>query len=297
MPNRGTYQFAVQANGNIVNSTENVDLARRLFRDGEIISERWGPGRPGDFDSGGWHCLCHLAAGAGVYQSGTGYLWVAITHAGDEDKYLATVSAWETDRTVRTVELDSSEGRNLLNQANLLGYVEGTSLGHISARNVQDPPDAFNSWPRQAFEPAPRTNEQGGGTVWEHWCTTRDLRATNAIGDSVLRAYLTLVSTLGGEFVATVARGRRSYKHPDQLCALVKAGFVAREEALWDTMPYEIPRPQEVLFQEARPGDCLGAAESLSWTPTGGRRYFMFSRRIDGWSERSNVESGLNQFD
>lgn len=296
MPNRGTYQFDVQANGNLVNSVENLELARRLFRDGDIISGRWGPGRSGDFDHGGWHCLCHLAAGAGVYQSGSGYLWVAITHAGNEDKYLATVSCRESDRTVRTFDLDSAEGDNLLNQANLLGYVEGTSTGHILARNVQDPPGAFNSWPRQNFEPTEGSNEQGGGTVWEHWCTTRDLRETDAIGDSVLQAYLTLVSTLGGEFVATVARGRRSYNHPEQLCALVKAGFIAREDALWDTRPHEIPRPEELLFQEARPADCLQAVESLTWTPSGGRRYFMFSRRISSWSDKSSVESDLNQF-
>ena len=269
MPNRGTYQFDVQANGNLVNSVENLELARRLFRDGDIISGLWGPGRRGDFNYGGWHCLCHLAAGAGVFQLGTGFLWVAITHAGNVDKYLATVSARESDRTLRTVELNSTEGRILLNQANLLGYVEGTSLGHVSARNVQDPPDAFNSWPRQAFDRAGGSNEQGG-TVWEHWCTTRDLRVTNTIGDSVLRAYLTLVSTLGGEFVATIARGRRSYNHPEQLCALVKAGFIAREDALWDSMPYEIPLPEERLFNEARPADSLRAVESLEWTPSGG---------------------------
>lgn len=110
MPVRGTYQFNVQANGNLVNSAENVERARKLFRDGTIISRRWGPGREGDFDYGGWHCLCHPVAGTGVYQSDSGYLWVAVTHAENEDRYLATVSGREPDGSGRTVELDSAEG-------------------------------------------------------------------------------------------------------------------------------------------------------------------------------------------
>lgn len=293
MPVRGTYQFDIQVNGNLVNSASNIERARRLFRDGVIISGLWGPGRPGDFVYGSWHCLCHLTAGAGVYQSGRGYLWVAITHVENNDKYLATVSAREMDGTVRTVELVSAEGRNLLDQAGLLGYVEGTSVGHISARNVQDPPGAFNGWPRQVFN-QPVGSRRNGGTVWEHWCTTRDLRASNPIGDSVLRAYLALVSTLGGEFVAVVARGRRRYNHPDQLRALVKAGFITRKEALWDTTPYEIPRQAQRLFQEARPADCLTAIESLAWTHSGSRHYFMFRRRITSWCDKRSVESSLN---
>lgn len=182
-----------------------------------------------------------------------------------------------------------------MEQANLVGYVEGTSRGHISARNVQDPPDAFNFWPRQAFDSAVGSDDDGG-TVWEHWCTTRDLRRSNPVGDSVLRAYLTLASTLGGEFVASVARGRRSYHHPVQLCALVTAGFIARTEALWDTTPCRIPRTAERLLQEARPTDSLKVVESMAWTPSGGRRYFMFSRRIRSWSDKSSVERDLNRF-
>jgi hypothetical protein len=295
MPNRGTYQFDVQANGSIIYNVKNLELTRKLFRDGNIISGNWGPGRSGDFDYGGWHCLCHLAAGAGVFQSSNGYLWVAITHAGNEDKYIATISSKKSDGTILTVGLSSTEGQDFLNQANLVGYVEGTSVGHISARNVQDPPGAFNSWPRQAFDHPPDSNQQGG-TVWEHWSTTRDLRETSVIGDSVLRAYLSLVSTLGGQFVATIARGRRTYNHPVQLCALVKAGFIARDDALWDSMPHRIPPQEEHLLNEARPADSLKAVESLEWSLSDGRRYFMFSRRISSWSIKSNVESDLNQF-
>lgn len=292
---RGTYKFETQVNGNLVDNAKNVKRARKLFQDSVIIQGRWGPGRQGDFDYGGWHSLCHLVAGAGVYQSSRGYFWVAITHAENEDKYIATVSVQERDGTVRTVQLNSTEGHNLLDQANLLGYVEGTSRGHISARNVEDPPEVFNRWSRQDFDCAVGSTNDGG-TVWEHWCTTRDLRPSNTIGDSVLRAYITLVSTLGGEFVSTVARGRRSYNHPIQLCALVKSGFITRQDSLWDTTPHKIPTTAERLFQEARPADCLRAVKSLIWTPSGDHRYFMFSRRINSWSKKSDVESDLNLF-
>ena len=293
MPVRGTYQFEIQTNGNLVNSTENLERARRLFRDSIIISGQWGPGRRGDFVYGGWHCLCHLLAGSGAYQSSNGYLWVAITHAGNEDKYLPTITMRERDGTVLMVKLDTAEGYNLVDQSTLLGYVEGSSLGHISARNVQDPPNAFNSWPRQVFD-QPVGSNTPGGRVWEHWSTTRDLRRSNPIGDSVLRAYIVLVSTLGGKFVAAVARGRRTHNHPVQLCALVKAGFIARDEALWDMRPYKIPSVVERLFQEAGPDDCLRAIESLSWIPSGEQCYFMFSRKINSWSEKRSVENDLN---
>jgi hypothetical protein len=293
MPTRGTYQFEVQANGNLVDKAGNIELARRLFRDGTIISGRWGPGQPGDFDYGSWHCLCHLAAGAGVYLLSDRYLWVSITHAGTSDKYVATVSTRETGGSVRVIELGSAEGSNLISRARLLGYVEGTSEGHILARNVQDPPEAFNGWPRQMFN-QPVSSLRNGGTVWEHWCTTRDLRPSDPIGDSILKAYLTLVSTLGGQFTATVARGRRQYNHPDQLRALVRAGFIEREDALWDTMPYEIPREARRLLLEARPADNVEAIGSLPWTPSGDRRYFMFRRRISSWCDKRSVESSLD---
>jgi len=173
----------------------------------------------------------------------------------------------------------------------LLGYVEGTSEGHISARSIIDPPERFNGWKRQDFDRPAKGDKKEGGTVWEHWCTTRDLRPTNAVGDSVLRAYLTLVSFLGGEFVTLVIRGRRLYNHPDQLCALVKAGFVTREEALCDLRPSEIPRSAEDLFKEARPVDSLRAVEQLAWPAPPAHGYFMFKRAIKQFSDRSRVEA------
>ena len=296
MPGRGTYQFDRQNNGNIVDSQENVERARKLFRDGGIISQKWGPGRdPSDITYGGWHSLCHLAAGAGVYGLDNKYLWVAITHAGSEDKYFTTVSSQEANGSVKAVNLGSDQGRTIIGRANLLGFVEGTSRGHILARNVQDPPQAFNRWPRQNYDCDAGCNTNGG-TVWEHWSTTRDLRSSHPIGDSVLKAYVTLVSMLGGKFVACVARGRRSYNHPTQLCALVKAGFIAKEEVLWDTTPYEIPSDAERLLQEAKPTDSLTAVAALAWNTSAEQRYYMFKRKIGSWSTKANVEEDLRQF-
>jgi hypothetical protein len=293
---RGSYGFEVQPSGNLVDNAENLERARTLFRDGAIISQRWGPGNPGDFDNGGWHSLCHLVAAAGVFKSDQGFLWAAITHVRSTDRYVATLSSPETSGQLKAIELSSPEARPLLTGAVAVGYVEGTSLGHISARGVQDPPGLFNGWQRQKFDQPAEGDRSRGGTVWEHWCTTRDLRAANEIGDSVLRAYLTLTSVLGGEFVATVIRGRRKYEHPHQLCALVKAGFVGRAEALQDMKPSEIPLREELLFKEARPSDSLQAVRKLIWPSPRDRQYYMFRRAIESFSKKADVESDLQSF-
>ena len=174
--------------------------------------------------------------------------------------------------------------------------MEGTSRGHISARNVQDSPLAFNGWCRHDFDCDVNDEINPGGTIWEHWCTTRDLCTSNTIGESVIQAYLTLVSTWGGEFVATITRGRRSYDHPVQLCALVKASLMTRDEALWDIKPRAIPKLEQDLFKESRPAASLKATESLAWTPLHGRCYFMFKRKIRSWSKKRSVESDLISF-
>jgi hypothetical protein len=293
---RGSYGFEVQFFGNLIDSVETLERARVLFRDGVIISQRWGPGNQGDFDNGGWHSLCHLAAASGVFKSGSGFLWAGITHAGTTDRYLATLSFRETSGNLKTIEMGSAEGRDLLGRAVLVGYVEGTSEGHVSARTVRDSPGRFNGWRRQEFDRPAEGDKSEGGTVWEHWCATRDLRSSDSVGDSVLRAYMTLVSVLGGEFVAAVIRGRRKYNHPEQLCALVKAGFVARDEALRDMKPREIPPAEECLFKEARPADSLRAVEKLAWPNPPERYYYMFKRAIKSFSKRTSVESDLRSF-
>lgn len=296
MLGRGTYNFEVQANGNLTNNPENVERTRKLFRDGSIISGNWGPGRDrNDFVYGSWHILCHLAAGIGVYKSGDEYIWMGLLHRSYEgydnaDLYEATLYTQQPPGW-----LSLSARSTFLDQAVLLGYIEETSRGHILARNARDTREAYNGWLRQDYNQA-IGSRRSGGVVWELWCPTRDLRATDQVDNSVLKAFVELVSVLGGEFVAAVARGRREHRHPIYLCALVKAGFITREEALWDTKPYEIPRNEDLLFQEAKPSDSLKAAQSLTWTPSRGKRYYMFRRKIGSWSNTRQVESDLNSF-
>ncbi len=290
MATRGSYGFEIDGNGSLVDNAANLEKVRKLFRDEDIIDGNWGPGNYGDFDNGSWHILCHLAGGSGVLNTTSGRAWCGITHVPGNDTYRASI-AFRRNGSATTLPLAEREGAALAGGGQVLGFIEGSSVGHISARGVNDPPNAFNNWPRQSFDQDAASDEDGG-TVWEHWATTRDIRPSSAIGTSVLEAYLTLVSRLGGRFVAAVARGRREHNHPRQLAALVKAGFLTADEATWDVMPEPIPRGAQDLLYEARPADALAAAESLPFVP-GTQRYFMFQRRIRRWSRAQDVRRDL----
>ena len=290
MPTRGSYAFDINDDGALADSVANLDKLRTLFRDDAIIRGNWGPGNYGDFDDGSWHILCHLAGGSGVLSTASGRAWCGITHAPANDTYQATVTYLENNAAT-TVPLKASDGTALAVGAERLGFVEGASVGHISARGVTDADGAFNGWPRQSFDHDALSDEDGG-PVWEHWSTTRDIRSSSAIGSSVLEAYLTLVSCLGGRFVAAVARGRREHSHPRQLAALVESGLLTTAEATWDVMPDPIPRAAQNLLYEARPADALAASELLPFT-TRTQRYFMFQRRIRRWSTVASVKLDL----
>lgn len=290
MPTRGSYDFEVDRSGALVDNTANMEKLRRLFRDSSIINGNWGPGRYGDFDHGSWHILCHLAGGSGVLDTTTGRAWCGITHVPASDTYRATIT-YRRNGSVTTAPLVDGEGAALADGAQCLGFIEGSSVGRIAARGVNDAPDAFNGWPRQSFDNDVSSDEDGG-TVWEFWSTTRDIRPSSEIGTSMLKAYLTLVSRLGGRFVAVVARGRREHNHPAQLVALVKAGLLTTNEAIWDVTPEPLPRAAQNLLYEARPADSLAAAESLPFTPDR-QRYFMFQRRIRRWNRTEDVKRDL----
>src|SRR5262249_57349134 len=96
-----------------------------------------------------------------------------------------------------------AEGRALTEGSPLLGFVEGSSIGRTSSRHVFDGPDRFNLWRRQDFD-QPVTSPLEGGKVWEHWCTLRDLRASNRIGLSAVTAYVSLVPAPGGPVPAAL---------------------------------------------------------------------------------------------
>jgi hypothetical protein len=287
---RGSYGFEIVSSGALVDSSTNLEKLRRLFRDAQSIDGDWGPGNPGDFDHGSWHILCHLAGGSGVLDSANGRAWCGLTHVPQSDTYEATITH-RHGGTLRTDPLHSPEGATLVRAASRLGFIEGSSLGHIAARGVQDAAGAFNGWPRQMFDKDVSSSEDGG-TVWEQWSTTRDIRASSAIGTSVLRSWLTLVATFGGRFVAAVARGRCEHGHPKHLVALVRAGVLSEDEATWDVTPDPIPRPAQDLLHEAQPAAYLAAAELLPFSAER-QRYFMFDRRIDRWSPTAKVKRDL----
>lgn len=289
---RGNFGFETTPTG-LADSPDNLDTLRRLWLDRSMISgDNLGPGDPGDFDHGAWHVGCHVVAGAGVRRAvDGGLLWLEVSWDADRGEYFASVTA-EAPPGVRSMRLDSVDGQRLLARSTLVGFVEGTSQGRISARGVQDPPDRFNGWQRQDFD-RPVHSREDGGRVWEHWCTLRDIRATQPVATSVLQAYLTLMATLGDRFLPTVARGRRDYGHPVQLRAMVRAGLTTEEAATWDTTPVAIPSDLEQLLLEARPDLALAAAKRLSWGDA--PRYHMFRRRIAKWSPAAAVREDLRE--
>jgi hypothetical protein len=290
---RGNYEFDVDENGTLKNSAYNLELLRKLWLDrANVDGDDIGPGDPGDFDNGAWHVACHLLGGGGVRKLASGKLaWLQISHNGATDRYFASATVQE-DKTTRVVPLDTAEGRALLRDSKVLGFVEGTSVGRVSARNVSDPPSLFNLWRRQDFDQPPGTT-QDGGRVWEHWCTLRDIRPAHAIGTSVLTAFVSLVGSLGDLFIPCVARGRREYGHPVQLRAMVRAGLVGRASATWDGKPAAIPKEAELLLLKADEAAALKAVEQLKWSSP--PQYYMFSRKISGWSKAEEVRPDISE--
>jgi hypothetical protein len=291
---RGDFRFQTTAEGTLLNSATNVEALRRLWMDRQWIhGEDIGPGDPGDFEYGAWHVACHLVGAAGVRRASDGrILWLEISHTGANDEYFASLT-WKSAQRTLTLPLDSAEGRELLADSELLGFVEGNSTGRTSARGVFDPPTVFNLWRRQDFD-QPVASEADGGKVWEHWCTLRDIRETSRLGTSVLTSYISLVAALGDRFPTVVARGRRDYGHPRQLCAMILAGFVSEQAATWETEPVVIPAAAEAELCSADPGRALGACDTIDWSDP--PHYYMFKRRIDRWSKPDAVYRDLEEF-
>jgi len=290
---RGTFHFQV-FNGSITNAAQNVNALRQMWLDRTLIDgDDIGPGDPHDFDDGAWHSSCHLMGAGGVRENADGRLmWLEISHDPTHDEYFASLTIRESTG-IQTVAVDSAEGRFLLNNSRLLGFVEGNSTGRISARRVYDSPHLFNLWRRQDFD-QPIASTLEGGKVWEHWCTTRDIRPTHRIGTLVLTAYVTLTAALGDRFPAVVARGRRDYGHPMQLCAMVRAGFVSEASATLDITPRPLLPAADSLLLEAEPIKSLLAVEMLDWTKA--PSYYMFARRLSSWSKAKEVKNDLKKF-
>jgi hypothetical protein len=267
--------FEVDSNGALLPTEANLGALRELW-----VSRPDGmePG-PGVGPTGAWHVACHLVAAGCVCRAADGQIvWMEMSHVPANDTYAATLTSG-SDGQLETMRLDSPEAQQLLENTALLGFVEGTSEGHITARGVQDPPDRFDDWKRQTFDQELGSQERGG-RVWEHWCTTRELAPDSELSVSLLTAYLQLCGVGGDLFAPTVARGRTAYGHPAQLNEMINAGFTTRESASWRTTPAPIGRESELLLQEARPADALRAIRLLAW-PDDGPTYHMYPRRIN----------------
>ncbi len=291
---RGSLQFQVTSDGDLLNSAVNVNLLRQLWTGRNLIQkDDLGPGDPGDFDHGAWHSSCHLLGAGGACRLKDGrLLWLEVSHAHTRDEYTATITVREKN-SVKTILLDSAEGRNLVDDSTGIGFIEGNSTGRTSARGVFDSPTKFNLWRRQDFD-QPLTSTVEGGKVWEHWCTLRDLRPACDVATTVMSAYISLVAALGDKFAPMVLRGRRDYGHPKQLCAMVKAGFIAEISATTELTPTAIPAAMESHFLEGNPEHAFAAVEKLDWSNP--LRYYMFARKIASWSTAKNVEEDLKQF-
>ena len=111
----------------------------------------------------------------------------------------------------------------------------------------------------------------------------------------MLAAFVSLAAALGDRFIPTVARGRREYGHPRQVAAFVYAGLTAESSALWDTKPTAIPTAAVPVLQESDPRRTLEAIEPFPWTEPL-PRYFMFERKIAGWSTAGQVATDLKGF-
>lgn len=280
---RGTYKFEVDGYGDILYSKNNVELLRKLWLDREVInSKELGPGDEEEFENGAWHIACHLVAACGVRRSNNGDLiWLEISYNPTAKLYEPTLTVRENG-VINTFQIFSTQAQNYLNDSELLGFVEGTSEGRISAKGIKDSENSFAGNPRQKYDQSPGSIEEGG-RVWEHWSTTRDVRVSSNIGSSVLNSYVALVAVCGDKFAPTVARGRIDYFHPEQLNAMIKAGFTSLASAQINIQPMIIPKDIDLLLQEAKPEVYFEAIEKLDWNKP--IKYYMFKRRIDRWNK------------
>jgi len=279
---RGSFNFRVTERGNLVDCPENVTKLRDLWLDRTLISRN--ELGPGVRDGEAWHISCHLVAAGSVFRSSSGILqWLEISHLNSSDLYYPSITT-EDNGNINTVSLLSETGMSLIQGSTLLGYVEGTSEGRISARGVEDSSERFNGYLRQSYNSTPGTGVRGG-KIWEHWCTTRNLSPSLDISNSLLSAYITLCAISGDLFSATVTRGRTQYSHPKQLDAMIIAGFTSEDSVTFQITPSPISRNAEALFHEATPQSAYNAVKMLDWKEDQ-IQYFMYERRISSFDSR-----------
>ena len=286
MSGRGSYKFSVGPSGRVEYTPANRDRLTRLLLDWQIIDGCGGPGTAPD-DHGAWHVFCHLAAAGAVHQFSDGTAgWTGITYDAGRGRYAATTTIRENEK-IRSLPLEVSRVADRVRRAHLVAFVEGASRGHILHRFAVDPGDPETDDRRQDYNQTFDSSEDGG-PVWEHWTVSRDIVTNGSPGASLVDAFLLLCSMLGGRFVATIARGRSEaeYGHLRQLCAMIEAGLVSRDDALLDVIPEAIPPKIETRLHEATPAAFLEAANEIAQR-TRSESYYMFSRKRESFAPAS----------
>lgn len=288
MKTRGEYNFEIDVKGKILPNQANLQKLRALLLDRKLINDEiLGPGDHEDYLIGSWHIFCHLTAACAVFKKRNNYIWTEISHVPLIDEYITTVTVDSSQETVCSFPLYSSVGQKIIHDAKLLGFIEGTSFGHISAIDVQDKPEDFNKNYRQEYDNDELSMKEGG-RVWEHWVVTRDISEKSHIGSSILQAYLEMLSICGGIYSGIVGRSRSDYHHPEQLKALKTAGLLNVEEVLFDITPKSIPQSSALKIFSANPKICLETVKDFSWD-LNKVSFFMFQRKIDKWNAKENL--------
>ena len=190
---RGTFGFEVFPSDELLNTPANVEALRRLWLDRTLVR---GPGhRPRELGRFRRRRVAQqLPRGRRRGRAARRGRVAALARDLPRSRRRPAISpASPGVGTPRTVKLDSTEGRALLERSQLLGWVEGNSKGHISARGVDDPRDRFNSWRRQDFdkpvEQRPRQRREGVGALVHHAQRTARQQVRKRGPRSVCRAH------------------------------------------------------------------------------------------------------------
>lgn len=274
------YNFQRDAQGRLLETGKNLQEMQKLFLDWDIIEGDGGEGtKPGD--GGAWHGVCHLvAAGAVGLQKSGDLVWFEVGWNQDKSQY-RTLAVRQDDQSFHIEDITGC-GASWADRVRIVAYVEGNSCGAISHKEAKDRGNSDRDDRRQDYNRYPLDFESNGGKVWEHWCTTRDIKSVKGLGCQVLRAYLTLLAVAGAELAATALRGRPYCGHPKQLKACVKAGLATERDASWLGLPEPMPVNAQILFQYSDPLTSLAACQRLP-TAKGKKKYFMFQRCIHLW--------------
>ena len=163
-------KFEVDDYGDILYTKNNLELLRKLWLDREVINGiKLGPGDDEEFENGAWHIACHLVAACGVRRTKSGnLLWLEISFNPTAQLYEPTLTIREKGN-ISTYPIFSTKAKDYISDSELLGFVEGTSEGRISAQGIQDTNDSFAGNPRQKYDQNPDSNEDGGRVwPWSH---------------------------------------------------------------------------------------------------------------------------------